>query len=253
MKKYRPILFLFICFCVQMMMIKYAFASSLVPVPEVGITIGTAEDPTEVVASLQLLFLLSIIALAPSLLIMLTSFTRTIICLHFLRSALGTQQMPPNQVLIGLALFITLFVMTPVFNDINENAIKPYEQGLISQEQALENGMEPLRTFMIRQVEDKDISLFASLSGESYSEENPIPNSVLIPAFMLGELTTGFIFGFVIYIPFIVIDMVVASILMAMGMMMLPPAMIALPFKILLFVMIDGWSLIVETIIRTFR
>jgi len=211
------------------------------------------ENPSAVSAVLQLLFTLSLISLAPSLLIMLTSFTRIIISLQFLRSAMGTQQMPPNQILIGLALFLTMFLMGPIFSDINENALKPFSEGQLSAEQAVDRGMEPLRGFMRRQAEDKDIALFVELSGLDIGSPEDIPDRVLLPAFMLGELTKGFKVGFIIYLPFIAIDMIVSSILMAMGMMMLPPVMISLPFKILLFIMSGGWSFMIESLVRTFR
>ncbi len=228
-------------------------ALAAVQIPTVNIDVGTSDDPAAVTSSLQLLFLVSIIALAPTLLIMLTSFTRTIIALHFVRSAMGTQQMPPNQVLVGLALFISLFVMGPVISNIYDNALLPYSNGQLTQEEAIEVGMSPLRDFMFRQVEGKDMALFVELSGQTFTTQEEIPNRVLIPAFILGEITKGFKYGVIVYLPFIVIDMVVASTLMAMGMMMLPPAMISLPFKILLFVMVDGWSLVIESLIRTFR
>ena len=211
------------------------------------------DNPAQVVTLMQLLVMISVISLAPSLLIMLTSFTRIIISLQFLRSALGTQQMPPNQVLVGLALFLTLFLMGPIFSEINENAVKPFSKGELTAEQALDTGMEPLRVFMRSQAEDKDIALFMELSGQVFEEPEDIPDRVLIPAFMLGELTKGFKVGFIIYLPFIVIDMIVASVLMAMGMMMLPPVMISLPFKILLFIMSGGWSFMIESLVRTFR
>ena len=228
------------------------YANSLILAPGLNISIGNTEDPAGVVEGLQILFLFSLISLAPSLLVTMTAFTRIIIVLHFIRSALGTQQMPPNQVLIGLALFLTMHVMAPTFNDINENAIQPYTQGLISQSEAIELAMEPMRQFMSRQVLEDDVLLFAMLAGANFAPED-IPNSVLIPAFILGEITAGFLAGFLIFLPFIIVDMVVASVLMAMGMMMLPPAMISLPFKILLFIMVDGWNLILGTIVTTFR
>jgi flagellar biosynthetic protein FliP len=173
--------------------------------------------------------------------------------LHFLRSALGTQQMPPNQVLIGLALFLTFFIMSPTLSTINETAVQPFAAGQITQEEAIETGLKPLRSFMIRQVEKKDLALFASLANETYETPEDIPNTVLIPSFILGEVSKGFRFGFFIYMPFIVVDMVVSSTLMAMGMMMLPPAMISLPFKVLLFVMVDGWNLVIEYLVKTFK
>lgn len=203
-------------------------------------------------APIRILLVLTVITLAPSILIMLTSFTRIIIVLHFLRSAIGTQTSPPNQVLIGLALFLTLFIMSPVFSQINEEAIKPLDVGEITQEQALEIGMQPIREFMYGQTQVKDINLFCEIADVTYEEEEDIPNNVLIPAFIISELRTAFIIGFLIYIPFIVIDMVVSSILMSMGMMMLPPTTISLPFKILLFILADGWDLVIGNLVKTF-
>jgi len=229
------------------------FAQENIAIPNINIDIATADTPQETASVLQVLLILSFISLLPSLIILLTSFTRIIISLHFLRAALGTQQMPPNQILLGITLVLTIFIMSPVFTQINDNAFKPYSRGELTQEQFFNEAMTPLREFMFSQVEDKDLLLFTELSGqESYQSKEDIPNVVLIPAFIIGELTKGFKIGFVIYIPFIVIDMVVASTLMAMGMMMLPPALISAPFKILLFVMVDGWSLVIEGIVRTF-
>ena len=226
-----------------------------IPLPNINVSIGgETEDGTPTgSSSVQLLLLMTIISIAPSILIMMTCFTRITIVFHFVRSALGTQQMPPNQVLTGLALFLTFFIMRPILTEINETAIQPYSAGIISQREFVDTAMGPLRTFMFEQAEEKDVALFVSLSGEEYATLDEIPSSVLIPAFILGEITKGFTFGFFIYIPFIIIDMVVASVLMAMGMMMLPPAMISLPFKILLFVLVDGWSYVIETLTRTFH
>jgi len=233
----------------------FSYAETL-PIPKIGLNIEEASTPTEVATSLQVLFLLTIISLAPSLLIMMTAFTRIIIVLHFLRSALGTQQTPPNQVLVGLALFLTFAIMAPVFSDINETAVKPYVAGEISQEAALDKATTPIKKFMLSQAYEKDVALFAEISKvskESIKSELDVPMNVVIPAFIIGELKKGFMIGFLLYLPFIVIDMVVASTLMSMGMMMLPPAMISLPFKLLLFVMIDGWNLIIGQIVNTFR
>ncbi len=205
-------------------------------------------DPT-----LQLLFLITIIALAPTILLMMTCFTRLIICFHFIRSAIGTQQMPPNQILIGLALFLTFFIMGPTFSTINETALKPYSEGQLTTGEAMETAMIPIREFMFRQVENDDLKLFTSLDGNTYETQEDIPNRVLIPAFLLGEITKGFIFGFIVFIPFLAIDMIVASVLMAMGMMMLPPAMISLPFKIMFFVLVDGWGLLIGNMVTSFR
>lgn len=234
----------------------YASSGNIVEMPRLILDFGSGSGETDEAPasdSIQLLFLITIIALAPSLLVMLTSFTRIIIVLHFVRSALGTQQMPPNQILVGIALFLTLFIMGPVFTEVNETALKPYGAKEITQQEMVERAMVPIREFMFNQVEDKDLGLFVELSGEEYASIEEIPNKVLIPSFILGELSKGFIFGFFIYIPFIVIDMVVASILMAMGMMMLPPAMISLPFKILLFILVDGWAYIIEILAMSFR
>ncbi len=206
-------------------------------------------------STLQILLVLTIISLAPSILIMVTSFTRILIVLHFTRSALGTQSTPPNQVLIGLALFLTFFIMSPVFIQVNETALKPMNEGTISAEEAFEAGIVPIRDFMYGQTNRKDLKLFleiANISTESLEVKEDIPITVLIPAFIISELRTAFIIGFLIYIPFIIIDMVVASTLMSMGMMMLPPTTISMPFKILLFILADGWNLIIGQVVKTF-
>lgn len=203
-------------------------------------------------ATVRIVLILTIISLAPAILVMMTSFTRIIVVLHFLRSALGTQTTPPNQVLIGLALFLTLMIMSPVFSDINENAIKPLDAGTITQEEAVEAALGPIREFMYTQTGRKDVDLFCDIAGVTYETVDDIPTSVLIPSFILSELRYSFIIGFFIYIPFIVIDMVVASILMSMGMMMLPPTTISMPFKILLFILADGWDLVVGNLVKTF-
>jgi flagellar biosynthetic protein FliP len=204
-------------------------------------------------STLQLLLVITLISLAPSILIMVTSFTRILIVLHFVRSALGTQTTPPNQILIGLALFLTLFIMSPVFTKINDEAIQPLSRSEITQEEAIKAGEAPLREFMLDQARPKDLKLFmdiAKIGTVDTLEELPI--TVIIPAFIISELRTAFIIGFLIYIPFIVIDMVVASTLMSMGMMMLPPTTISMPFKILLFIMADGWNLIIGELVKTF-
>ena len=188
-----------------------------------------------------------------SILIMVSSFTRIIIVLHFVRSALGTQSTPPNQILIGLALFLTFFIMSPVITKVNADAIEPLSRGEISQEAAFDAGIKPIRTFMLEQTDVKDLRLFMDIAGITTVETvDEIPITVVIPSFIISELRKAFIIGFLIYIPFIVIDMVVASTLMSMGMMMLPPTMISLPFKILLFVIADGWSLIIGEVVKTF-
>lgn len=207
-------------------------------------------------STLQILLVLTVISIAPSLLIMVTSFTRTIIVLHFTRTALGTNSTPPNQIIIGLAVFLTFFIMAPTFQEINTNAIKPLQAGEITQDEAFEKGIEPLRTFMFKQTNRKDIKLFlniANVEADSIEQLEDIPTTTLIPAFIISELRTAFIIGFLIYIPFIIIDMVVASTLMSMGMMMLPPTTISMPFKLLLFIMADGWNLIIGQVVSTFR
>ena len=218
-----------------------------------GLSVTVNGDNGSLSSTLRILITLTLIALAPTLIIMLTSFTRIIIVLHFTRNALNTQTAPSNQILIGLALFLTFFIMNPVINQINEEAIKPLDQGIITQEEALELGMAPLRNFMYEQTQVKDVKLFMDIAGEEWTTDlEEIPNSVLIPSFIVSELRTAFIIGFIIYIPFIVIDMVVASTLMSMGMMMLPPTTISMPFKILLFVLADGWNLVIGNVVKTF-
>lgn len=204
--------------------------------------------------SLRILITLTLLALAPTLIIMMTSFTRILIVLHFTRSALGTQSAPPNQVLLGLTLFLTFFIMSPIITQINETAYKPFNEGEITQTEFFEAAMDPIREFMYRQTQTKDVNLFLEIADaeDDVAELEDIPNSVLIPAFMISELRTAFIIGFLIYIPFVVIDMVVASTLMSMGMMMLPPTTISMPFKILLFVLADGWNLVIGNLVKTF-
>jgi len=216
-------------------------------------TLTTDDDSNSMSSTLQILLVLTIITLAPSILIMVTSFTRIIIVMHFVRSALGTQTTPPNQVLVGLALFLTFFIMSPVFTEINTQALQPLAANEISQEEAFELGIAPLRTFMLEQTEVKDLRVFMDIAGISTVDTvEDIPITVIIPSFIISELRTAFIIGFLIYIPFVIVDMVVASTLMSMGMMMLPPTMISLPFKILLFIVVDGWNLIVGELVKTF-
>lgn len=251
--KYSGIIIILI-FCFAMFT-SVAFAEPIA-LPKIGVDIDSSSNPEDVTSSIQVILLLTVLALAPSILIMMTGFTRIIIILSFLRNAMGTQQMPPNQVLIGLALFLTLFVMSPVINDINENAFKPYSNGEITQEVAIEKSSGIIKTFMLKQTEKKDLGLFISLSGVKTpikQEDIPkLPLTTVIPAFLISELTTAFKIGFLIYIPFLVIDMVVSSTLMSMGMMMLPPVMISMPFKILLFIMVGGWNLLTQSIVNTF-
>ncbi len=221
-----------------------------------GVYFALNNESGELSGTLKILLVLTVMSLAPAILIMLTSFTRIIIVLHFVRNALGTQTAPPNQVMIGLALFLTLFIMFPIFSRINEEAIKPLDAGEITQEEALNIGLLPLREFMYGETQENDLALFCDIAGIEFPEEeaelDEVPITVLIPSFIISELRTAFIIGFIIYIPFIVIDMVVASVLMSMGMMMLPPTTISLPFKILLFILADGWNLVIGNLVRTF-
>ena len=217
-----------------------------------GLSIIYNNDNGTMSATVRIVLLLTILSLAPSILIMMTSFTRIIVVLHFLRTALGTQTTPPNQVLIGLALFLTFMIMSPVFTQINENAIKPLDSGTVTQEEALTAALDPLRDFMYQYTERKDVDLFCDIAHVTYETTDDIPMTVLIPSFIVSELRSAFIIGFFIYIPFIVIDMVVSSILMSMGMMMLPPTTISMPFKILLFILADGWDLVIGNLVKTF-
>jgi flagellar biosynthetic protein FliP len=225
-----------------------------VPIPQVNIGVQQAKSPQQVVGALQILLLLTVLSLAPTLLVMVTSFTRIIVVLSFVRTAIGTQQVPPNQVLAGLALLLTFFVMNPVIRDVNKNAVQPYLKNQISQSVALDRAATPLRGFMFKQTREKDIQLFYSISKEPRPKaQKDVPTYLLIPAFVISELKTSFEIGFAIYIPFIVIDMVIASILLSMGMMMIPPVIISLPFKILIFILVDGWDLTVSALFQSFH
>ena len=217
-------------------------------------TVSLGEGNGSINGALEILLILTAIALLPILLITLTSYTRIIIVLHFTRTALNTQSTPPNQVLIALALFLTVYIMSPVFLQMYNNAVVPLNEGTITQEEALEAGIAPLREYMYPQTQTKDVSVFMEIAGYTEWDGDPedVPFTVLIPSYMVSELRTAFIIGFLIYIPFLVIDMVVSSVLMSMGMMMLPPTTISMPFKILLFVLADGWNLIIVNLVRTF-
>ncbi len=230
-----------------------AGAAQEVTIPTLQIGMGTTNDPAQVSIAIQVLLLLTVLALAPSILILMTSFTRLVIVFHFLRQAVGTQSMPPNQVLVGLSLFLTFFIMYPVFNRINQDAFQPYVAQEIGQEEAFTRALDPLRQFMFRQTHEDDLAMFISMAKvESPQTFADIPTHVLIPSFIVSELKTAFQIGFLIYIPFLMLDMVVASVLLSMGMMMLPPVMISLPFKLILFVMADGWRLMVGSLMQSF-
>lgn len=218
-----------------------------------NLSITYTDEQGNLSGTLRILIILTLVAIAPILVVMMTSFTRILIVLHFVRSALGTQTAPPNQVLIGLTLFLTFFIMNPVITQINDNAVKPFEAGEMTQTEFFDEAMSPLREFMYGQTQTKDVRLFLDIAQIDVVDSiDDIPTSVLVPSFIISELRTAFIIGFLIYIPFVVIDMVVASTLMSMGMMMLPPTTISMPFKILLFVLADGWNLVIGNLVKTF-
>ncbi|MBI9073166.1 MAG: flagellar type III secretion system pore protein FliP [Melioribacteraceae bacterium] len=231
----------------------FAQQTKSLPLPKIGIDVGTSDNPEDLTVTLQLLLLMTILSLAPSILIMTTAYLRIIISFHFLKQALGTMQMPPNQLLAGVALFITFFVMAPTWEQVNENALQPYLNKEISADSAYTTGIKPVREFMFKSVRDEDLALFITFAEITQPQtRTELPTYILIPAYVLGELRAGFIIGFFLFVPFLMIDMIVSSILMSMGMMMLPPMMISLPFKILLFILVDGWNLIVGSLVRSF-
>jgi flagellar biosynthesis protein FliP len=222
--------------------------------PGLTLSIDPNGPSQQVSSGVQLLVLLTILSLAPSILILATSFTRIVIVLSLLRNAIGTPSAPPTQVIVGLSLILTFFTMAPIYTQVNDEAIQPYVKNEISQETALDRAMQPIREFMFRQTRDKDLELFISLNGQDRPETlDDISTIVLLPAFVISELRTAFTMGFVIYVPFLVIDMVISSILLAMGMMMLPPSLISLPFKLLLFVLTDGWYLLAQSLVTSFK
>lgn len=227
-----------------------AFADAL---PGISVNLGGTGSPTEVNTALKIVALLTVLGLAPSILIMMTSFVRIVIVLSFLRQALGTQVLPPNQLLVALAMFLTAFIMAPTWKGIHENALAPYLENKLSQREALAYTEGSMRSFMFKQTRERDLGLFIKLSNSPMPQKKAeVPTYLLIPAFMISELKTAFQIGFLIYIPFLILDMVVASVLMAMGMMMLPPVIISLPFKLILFVLVDGWQLIVGSLVKSF-
>lgn len=249
--KILPISIFLILLC---LMVGSAWAQGAPPLPKITFGVERARSVEDVSVALEIVALLTILSLAPSIVIMMTSFTRIVIVLNFVKKALGTPEAPPNQMLMGLALFLTFFVMAPTFNRVNEEALQPYLKKEIDYQQGIERAITPVREFMLRQTSEKDLALFVRARGI----ENPrtvadLPMSVIIPAFIISELKTAFIIGFLIYIPFLVIDMTVASVLMSMGMMMLPPVMVSMPFKLVLFVMVDGWNLIVQQVLLSFH
>ncbi len=228
-------------------------AASQPPLPRITIGASAARGPQDVAVTLQILFLLTVLTLAPAILLLMTPFTRIVIVLSFVRQALGTQSIPPNQVLIGLAMFMTFFIMRPTGEVVYKDALRPYLAGRVGHEEALKRGLAPLRRFMFTQTRERDLALFVHLSKSPRpANRNDVSTLVLVPAFVISELRTAFTMGFLLFIPFLVIDMVVASTLMAMGMLMLPPVMISLPFKILLFILVDGWNLIARSLATSF-
>ncbi len=230
-----------------------AGTAQAVNLPTLSLGVREAAGPQEVSTALQVLFVLTILSVAPAILLMTTAFTRIVIVLGFVRQAMGTQNMPPNQIIIGLALFLTFFIMSPVIDRINTTAFQPYMAQQITQQQALDRTVEAMREFMFSQVQEDELQLLIEITRQEQPEDRKdISTMILIPAFMLSELKLAFQMGFMIYVPFLVIDMIVASVLMSMGMMMLPPIIISLPFKLLLFVLVDGWNLVVGSLMQSF-
>lgn len=226
-------------------------AQTTIPFPKIGLDVGQAQNGEDVSTTLQILLLLTVLSLAPSILIMTTSYLRIIIVFHFLKNALGTQQMPPNQLLAGIALFITFFIMAPTWTQVNDQALKPLMDGDITMEEAYDKGVEPIRDFMFARVRNEDLELFIGMTNiEQPETKTDLPTYILVPAFALSELRAGFIIGFFLFIPFIMVDLIVGSVLLSMGMMMIPPMMISLPFKVLLFILVDGWNLVVSSVVK---
>lgn len=244
-------LFRFLIPMTILMLGSWAFAQVTLPTLNMGFK--TTQNPTEVVNAIKMVMVLTVLTLAPAILIMMTGFTRILIVLSFLRQAMGVQQLPPNQLLVGLSLFLTFFVMGPAFTEINQKSVQPYLSGNLGQDQALENALVPLRRFMFTQTRDQDLALFVKLAKvEQPKTRADVPTIVLVPAFIVSELKTAFMIGFIIFLPFLIIDILAASVLMAMGMMMVPPIVISLPFKIMLFVLVDGWSLLIGSMVKSF-
>jgi flagellar biosynthesis protein FliP len=231
-----------------------AFAQTQTILPKITIGIDKASNPQDLTVAVQILLMLTVLSIAPAILIMMTAFTRIVVVLHFLRQAMSTQSVPPNQVVIGLALFLTFFVMSPTIERINKEAWTPLQNKTITSQDALDRTADALKSFMLAQTREKDLALFVGLAHMAKPQTpNDLPLKVVVPGFIISELRMSFQIGFLLYLPFLIIDMVVASILMSMGMMMLPPVMVSLPFKLLLFVLVDGWYLMVQSIVNGFR
>ena len=252
-RRSRKILRLLLIGCLFIFILSASGMCAPLPIPSINIGVGESENPDDVAVVLQIIALMTILTLAPAILVLMTSFTRLVVVFHFLRQAMGTQQSPPNQVMVGLALFITFFIMSPVWNMVYGNALKPFLDKEVSYSEAFEQAKVPVSKFMLKNTREKDLALFVKTAKlkRPLSKDN-VPLLVLVPAFVISELKTAFIIGFVLYVPFLVIDMVVASVLLSMGMMMLPPIMISLPFKLMLFVLVDGWNLVVGSLINSF-
>ncbi len=251
-KRKKILIFIILSLVFYILFTENAFAADFL-FPSLRIDIEKGGDPGDVSVLLQIIFVLTILSLAPAILILMTSFTRLAVVFSFLRHAMGTQQTPSNQIIAGLSLFLTFFIMMPVWQKINNHALKPYLNEEISQEVALKAAINPIRQFMFKQTRENDLSLFLNMGGmKKPKNSTDIPTSILIPAFVISELKTAFIIGFILFVPFLIIDMVVASVLLSMGMMMLPPILISLPFKLMLFVLVDGWNLVVGSMVKSF-
>jgi flagellar biosynthetic protein FliP len=251
-RKRRQFIIIFFSIAIYFILVKNVLAADYI-LPSFRFGIEKGGDPGDVSVLLQIVFLLTVLTLAPAILILMTSFTRLAVVFSFLRQAVGTQQTPSNQIIAGLALFLTFFIMTPIWQKINNNALQPYLHEEISQEIALKAAIDPIRNFMFKQTREKDLALFIKMAKiNKPKNEDDIPTTVLIPSFVISELKTAFIIGFVLFVPFLIIDMVVASVLLSMGMMMLPPIMVSLPFKLMLFVLVDGWNIIVGSLVKSF-
>ncbi len=250
----KRLLFVLIIFFVLFAGSTPAQQNPTITLPKIGIDVGASDSPQDISVTLQILLLMTILSLAPSIMIMTTCYLRIIIVFHFLKSAMGTQSMPPGQLLAGIALFITFFVMAPTWKQVNDEALKPLMDGKITVNEAYDKGIVPIRDFMFRNVRDEDLELFIGLASmERPSNRNELPTYIVVPAFAISELRAGFIIGFFLFIPFLMVDMIISSILMSMGMMMLPPMLISLPFKILLFILVDGWNLIIGSVVRSIQ
>ncbi len=251
----KPIkVLLFITFASAVFFLPGMLSAATVPIPQISVKLAPSSNPEEISNAIQIILLITVLALAPSFIIMTTSFTRIIIVLALLRQALGTQQMPPNQILVGIALFATIFIMMPVAQNIDKNALTPYLNHKINLTESLKKASVPLKKFMLKQTREKDIALFIKASKSKQPKDpSSLSLDIVIPAFIISELKTGFEIGFLIYLPFLIIDIVVASVLMSMGMLMLPPVMISLPFKLLLFVLADGWNLVMGSLLSSFH